>query len=203
MEVIDCLGQACPLPVIRTKKALREVDAVEVLVDNEIATQNLAKMAQQLGYEYQIEKLADRKYQVQIHNEDGEVIVQQIGTESSEGQTNSTAYTVVIDSDVMGSSSDGNVELGRTLIKSFVSSLLEQDVLPSEVVLYNAGVKLATDEVSTWEDLKALEDKGVSIFSCGLCTDYYGVTDKIQVGTITNMFAIVAMLRERHNIVKP
>lgn len=202
MEKIDCLGQACPVPVIRTKKALREIDAVEVLVDNEIATQNLSKMAQQLNYQYEVNKVADQEYQVMIHKDGAATPEQSVGQEKDSASQGS-AYAVAIDSDVMGSSSDGNVELGQNLMKSFVSSLLEQDVLPNEIILYNAGVKLATGSYGTWEDLKALEDKGVSVFACGLCTDYYGVTDQVKVGTITNMYAIVSMMRDRINIVKP
>lgn len=36
MFKIDALGKACPLPVIETKKALREHEVVQTLVDNEI-----------------------------------------------------------------------------------------------------------------------------------------------------------------------
>ena len=37
---------------------------VEVLVDNEIAVQNLTKMAEQKGYQSSAKKLADQEYQV-------------------------------------------------------------------------------------------------------------------------------------------
>ena len=47
MFKIDALGKACPLPVIETHKALKEHDAVEITVDNKIATENLKKLASQ------------------------------------------------------------------------------------------------------------------------------------------------------------
>ena len=50
MVKVDARGDACPLPVVKAKKALSELNGtgeVEVLVDNEIAVQNLTKMAQQ------------------------------------------------------------------------------------------------------------------------------------------------------------
>ena len=53
MIKIDARGDACPLPVVKAKKAIAELHGsgeVEVLVDNEIAVQNLTKMAQQKGY---------------------------------------------------------------------------------------------------------------------------------------------------------
>ena len=55
MLKVDARGDACPLPVVKAKKAIAELKGageVEVLVDNEIAVQNLTKMAQQKGYQY-------------------------------------------------------------------------------------------------------------------------------------------------------
>ena len=52
MLKVDARGDACPLPVVKAKKAIAELNGageVEVLVDNEIAVQNLTKMAQQKG----------------------------------------------------------------------------------------------------------------------------------------------------------
>ena len=48
MLKVDARGDACPLPVVKAKKAISELKGageVEVLVDNEIAVQNLTKMA--------------------------------------------------------------------------------------------------------------------------------------------------------------
>ena len=67
MLKVDARGDACPLPVVKAKKAISELKGageVEVLVDNEIAVQNLTKMAQQKGYQYSAEKLAEREYRV-------------------------------------------------------------------------------------------------------------------------------------------
>ena len=53
MLKVDARGDTCPLPVVKAKKAISELKGageVEVLVDNEIAVQNLTKMAQQKGY---------------------------------------------------------------------------------------------------------------------------------------------------------
>lgn len=66
MKKFDAKGMACPLPVIETKKLLIENDVVETTVDNEIATQNLEKLAKQLGYEIDIKKISDEEYKVVI-----------------------------------------------------------------------------------------------------------------------------------------
>lgn len=66
---LDERGKQCPLPVIDTKKALERCHAgevVEVVVDNEIAVQNLRKMADHKGLKSSYEKAGDREFQVRI-----------------------------------------------------------------------------------------------------------------------------------------
>ena len=66
---LDERGKQCPLPVIDTKKALERCNAgeiVEVTVDNEIAVQNLRKMADHKGLKSSFEKTGDREFQVRI-----------------------------------------------------------------------------------------------------------------------------------------
>ena len=62
---VDAMGDQCPIPVIKTKKALgeiKETTLVEVHVDNEIAVQNLSKMAKQKNLEYTCEKKEEQKF---------------------------------------------------------------------------------------------------------------------------------------------
>ena len=69
VKQIDARGKACPLPVIEAKRALEEAPGgsrIEVLVDNEIAVQNLCKMAAQKHYEASGTKIQDNCYLVEI-----------------------------------------------------------------------------------------------------------------------------------------
>ena len=46
--IVDAVGEPCPVPVVKATKALRELGepgTLEVRVDNEIAVQNLTRMA--------------------------------------------------------------------------------------------------------------------------------------------------------------
>ena len=48
MITVNAMGDNCPIPVIKTKKAMDALtgpETIEVLVDNEIAVQNVTKMA--------------------------------------------------------------------------------------------------------------------------------------------------------------
>lgn len=69
MVLVDARGDACPLPVVKAKQAIAQLEGpgqVEVLVDNEIAVQNLTKMARQKGYETQAEKQSPGQYRVRL-----------------------------------------------------------------------------------------------------------------------------------------
>ena len=46
MVKVNAIGDACPIPVVKTKNAIKQLQQpgdVEVLVDNEIAVQNLTR----------------------------------------------------------------------------------------------------------------------------------------------------------------
>ena len=70
MITVNAMGDACPIPVIKTKKALEEnkgQDTVEVLVDNETAVKNVTKMAESLGTSVTQEKKSEGEYRILIH----------------------------------------------------------------------------------------------------------------------------------------
>ena len=185
MTHVDARGDACPLPVVKAKRAISELKGagqVEILVDNEIAVQNLTKMAQQKGYQYSAEKLAEREYRVLFT----------IGEAPAAEET--------IGANTMGA---GAEELGKTLLKAFVFALTQQDKLPKTVLFYNGGASLTCEGSPMLEDLKTLESEGVEIMTCGTCLNYYGLTEKLAVGSVTNMYAIVEKLTHAGNVVKP
>ena len=190
MVTVNAMGDKCPLPVIKTKKALDALTApetIEVLVDNETAVANVTKMAQSTGATVTQEKLGEDEYKVTIQALAGE------GT-----QTGDTV--VVISSDKMGS---GNDELGKVLIKGCIFAITQLDELPKKMIFYNGGAKITCEGSDSLEDLKNLESQGVEIVTCGTCLDYYGMKDKLAVGTVTNMYDIVESMNNAGKIVKP
>ena len=199
MIQIDVLGKACPIPVIETKKALREnpdEKTFEILVDNEVATENLAKMAHELKIDYTVGKLADRKYEVSLEKTEASR-EHSVIEDYSVNQATSDNYIVIVNSDKIG---DGDEEFSKQLLEGFIYSVTEQDHLPVEIIFYNRGVFLTTENEKTIEDLKNLENRGVRVYSCGLCLDHYGKKDELAVGEITNMYKIVEAMRSNHAI---
>ena len=118
---VDARGDACPLPVVKAKKAIAALNGageVEVLVDNEIAVQNLTKMAQQKGYGSSAEKLAEREYCVRFTVGDASAAAEEPAVCTPDARTDTV---VAIAADTMG---EGAEELGRTLLKAFVFGLV-------------------------------------------------------------------------------
>ena len=55
---LDARGLACPKPVINTKRELEKIEqgVVVVTVDNEIAKENILKLAKSMSYEANVTK---------------------------------------------------------------------------------------------------------------------------------------------------
>ena len=206
MIKVNALGDACPIPVVKTKNAIRELGGsgvVEVSVDNEIAVQNLNKMAKQKNYEFSYEKKSDTEYIVTIginsdSNADTNTVSKISGTQKDEISLKETV--VVIDSDKMG---DGDEEFSKTLLKGFIYALSSQDIPPAKIIFYNTGVRMTTEGSESIEDLKVLANAGAKIYSCGACLNNYGLTEKLLIGEVTNMYDIAGYLLNADLVVRP
>ena len=200
---VNAMGDTCPIPVVKTKNAIKEMGGqgtVEVLVDNEIAVQNLAKMANQKGYQISSKKLEEGKYQALITVGEGvaeEAVEEEVYCAPA---ARAKKTVVVIDTNLMGR---GNDELGKVLMKGFIYALTQQDVLPAKIVFYNGGATLTCEGSDSLEDLQSLEAQGVEIVTCGTCLNYYEMSDKLKVGTVTNMYDICETMVTADLIIKP
>ena len=131
---IDAKGKQCPLPVIEAKNAISgmtEAGIVEVTVDNEIAVQNLTKMADHKGLKAKSEKKSDQEYTVWM-----EVTEEFVKNNIKDGNVSSTPVTgencipdirkkktvVVLGADHMG---EGDDKLGKMLMKGFIYALTQ------------------------------------------------------------------------------
>ena len=48
-----------------------------------------------------------------------------------------------------------------------------------------------------------MKERGTEILTCGTCLNHYGLTEKLAVGEVTNMYEITQRLMEAGKIVKP
>ena len=201
-KTVNAMGDVCPVPLVKAKNAIAELAGsgkVEVLVDNEIAVQNLEKMAQQKGYGFLVKEKKEKEYHVEFTVSETEPAETEEKTVCLVPAAKKTKL-VVLSADHMG---EGAEELGKILMKSFLYALTQQDELPDQILFYNGGATLTTEGSDSLEDLKSLEAQGVEILTCGTCLNFYGLTEQLAVGSVTNMYTIAEKLTQAGNVVKP
>ena len=109
-------------------------------------------------------------------------------------------FVVAVDCDTMGR---GSEELGKILMKGFLFAVSQLEHLPGTILFYNGGARLTVEGSDSLEDLRAMEAQGVEILTCGTCLNHYGLTEKLAVGGVTNMYAIVEKLSAASKVIKP
>ena len=191
---VDAIGNACPIPVVKTIKAIKGLEGAGVVVtkvDNETAVKNLAKLASDKGYTSESKQLEDGNYEVTTTVSGTEEAVDE--AEAQQFAPAERNVVVVVAADHQG---EGDDELGRNLMKMFIYTLSQMDELPKTILFYNGGVRLTCE-------LKLMADAGVEIISCGTCLNFYGLTDKLAVGSASNMYVIVQKQLEASLILRP
>ncbi len=202
-KIVDARGLACPQPVIKAKEALKgmEEGILKVLVDNEIAVQNVMKLGNYEGVSPVSEKKSEREFEILFHvNRESGNMVEAAKEEECLPDARKKGLVAVLSSDQMGG---GNEELGRILMKGFVYALTQLEELPETVLLYNGGARLSVEGSQSLEDLKSLEAQGVEILTCGTCLNFYELADKLKVGSVTNMYEIVEKMSGARLVIRP
>jgi selenium metabolism protein YedF len=105
---------------------------------------------------------------------------------------------VVVNSETLG---DGSEELGAKLMGSFLRKLCAASSKPEVMLFYNSGVKLLAEGSHVLDALTMLSDAGVDLVACGTCAGYYGVTDRMVVGRISDMAEAVSQMLESEAVV--
>lgn len=195
MIKIDAIGKTCPMPVILTKNALKEISegTIEIAIDNKISKENIEKFAREMGYHYLTEE-KNKVFFIQITKEN----VEKNKEISIIKEDNN--IVVAIGSDKMG---EGDEALGETLMKGFIYTLTEMEEIPKTILFYNRGVYLTSLIQSTVKDLEILKERGVEILSCGACINFYNLEGKLAVGEATNMLTIIEKQFKASKVIKP
>ncbi|MDX9928340.1 MAG: sulfurtransferase-like selenium metabolism protein YedF [Bacteroidales bacterium] len=204
MKTVDARGMPCPLPIIETKKALRESDAEEilrVLIDNETSLGNVCRFLEDNGCTYRKRKESGY-WSLEVAR--GAVALSERPEDEycniPAAENARSGYVVALTSEAMGT---GDETLGKRLMTSFVNILTELDTLPSAVVCYNSGVKLALPGSPVVETLTELEKRGVDVILCGTCADYFEIKGKTIVGRIGDMYLIAGKMAEAPMVLRP
>ncbi|MEN6349616.1 MAG: sulfurtransferase-like selenium metabolism protein YedF [Syntrophomonas sp.] len=190
-KTVDARGLSCPQPVILTKKALEEQGVSEILtiVDNPAAFENVSRLLESFKLTPAVEQKGD-EYYINVSKDE---TVGKPDTGKTDGDT-----VVLISSNILGRGDD---QLGGLLMKSFLYSLTQLEGVLKSVIFMNGGVLLTTEDSEVLEHIKLLEEKGIEVLSCGTCLDYYKVADKLQAGSVTNMYTITERMVESPRVI--
>ncbi len=201
MKTIDTKGLKCPQPLIMLKEELLGLDAGEklkVITDNPTSLKNLTTFLRDQGVEPEVSTSG------KVHTLITAVPSKELEDVRAEAYCGTDDrvkdYVVCIKSELMG---EGDPELGRLLMETFVENLKLQEQLPTHVVMYNGGVLLAMKQSPVCAALTELEELGTRIMLCGTCVDHYGVQMDIGVGMISNMVVITETLASAGHVLTP
>ena len=200
MSVVDALGKTGPQPVIMTSKELdalaaagRSAEAVEVLVDNMVAVENLKRLAgsRKRGVEIAQEESGARWRVVIAGGEPGDETPAEPFEPSCDILLPAVAQVagkvIAVGSEFMGR---GDQELGSILMKGLMYAFANADTPPAKMVFFNGGARLTCEGSVSLEDIRQLEERGCEILTCGTCLDFFGIKEKLAVGGVTNLYAI-------------
>jgi selenium metabolism protein YedF len=201
MKILDVKGMKCPMPLIETKKALKDTnpeETLKILIDNETSVKNVthflndnnipvSTVKNQDVFELTVNKGADTSFETA----DAEAYC-----EVPEPKNNS--YIVMLAKDRIGEGSD---ELGHALVGSLLNTIKSRDSQPEKIMFMNSGINLVTNGSIFLPQLKELEEKGVDIITCGTCLDYFGKMDELAVGRVSNMLEILESMLDAGKVI--
>ena len=204
MRIVDTKGQLCPAPLIATKRALKETqvsESFQVLTDNQTSLNNLMRFLKDNKTEFKIEAeggvwaLTITKGVAEETKTSPEDYCTPVIPHFSQGN-----FIIAFSSDKMG---EGDDELGHLLMTNFIKAVKDLDVLPGKMVFYNKGVTLGSDDSPVVEHLREIEKMGVGLLLCATCVKYYSLEEKVNIGSLSNMFEIAQVMASTGNVLKP
>lgn len=193
--IIDAKGKPCPTPVILAKQAMAAGEhSFTVLVDNTTAVENLKRLAGNQGFGAAVTQ-GEGVFSVAFTRTGCAACEEAV---SAPLPAPGGDWAVFVGRDIIG---DGDRELGANLMRMFFYTLAQSDDLPQSVLFMNAGVKLPAGDEQVAEHLKALQAKGVQVLVCGTCLNFYGLTDQLMVGTVSNMYDILSQMQAATKVI--
>ncbi len=198
---LDCRKIDCPGPVLKTKQAIEEQGATDiiVIVDNDAAVENVTRLFNYYSFEVSVE--SDGLTSTIEGKSDGT----EISPNSSE-KKNDTIHNKQGNQKIMvmiGSSTIGNGddELGAKLMTNFLKTLNEMGKDLWKLVFVNNGVKLTIEDSSVLSILKDLEKSNAHLLVCGACLTHFDLLEKKAVGETTNMLDIITSMQVAEKVI--
>ena len=97
----------------------------------------------------------------------------------------------------------GDAELGKQLLVTFLEKLANSDVQVDVVGCVNSGIELTTAGSSVLDSLERLQEKGARIATCGTCLDYHNKRESLRIGEVGNMEGTVQIMAMADKVIRP
>ena len=196
MEILNCRGLSCPLPVTETRDYLEghpQLNSFQVLVDNPASAENVKKFLSSRGFGVSVEA-SGADFQINAERAGGpdcETAVQELIRGGQE-------TIILISKDKLGTGDDF---LGGQLMLNFLKTLKEMGKSLWRLVFLNSGVKLTIEGAESLPLIQELAGQGVSVLVCGTCLNHFGLLEQKKVGETTNMLDIVTSLQVAEKVI--
>ncbi len=144
MIEVNAMGEACAIPVVKTPHALQRLNSagtVQTLVNNEIAVQNLTRLAESKGCCTHRNRKAFGKRVLRDHHDRRRLRRQRTRRFPAPFRRRKKTV-VVVSADHMG---EGSARSWAAFSSRALFALTQQEHLPSTVLFYNGGAKLTTE----------------------------------------------------------
>lgn len=193
MKILDLTGLKCPMPLIETKKALKQLDqqnSLKIIIDNETSVKNVIHFLNDHNIPVSNNKQGDL-FELFVNPTDNLAIESSDPALWCEPEPAGKHFVVFFSKDRIG---EGSEELGHALVGAMLNTLKSTDRLPQKMIFMNSGINLVVSESLFLPQLKEFADAGVDLIVCGTCLDYFGKMDELGVGRVSNMHDILESL---------
>ncbi|RLD55217.1 MAG: sulfurtransferase-like selenium metabolism protein YedF [Bacteroidetes bacterium] len=190
MKTIDVKGMACPLPLIETKKALKEIEegeSLKVIIDNATSVINVLRFLEDNGVP--VNKTQNGNItELIVNKQDSDIENAEVDEYCSIDLPADNNFVLVFAKNRIG---EGAEELGKMLVNGFLNTFKEMEKLPQKVIFLNSGIDLVLKGSPTIPILKEYEKQGVELLACGTCLEFYNKVDEVAVGRVSNAYDIL------------
>lgn len=199
MKTIDVKGKQCPMPLIETKKVLKETgenEELKILIDNPTSAKNVTHFLRDNLIKFTEKTEGDIIEIIVNHNGKSlEAVDEKAYCTTDDCKPEN--YVVLMAKDRIGEGSD---ELGEALAGAMINTLKAIEPLPEKIIFMNSGINLVVKGSLVLDNLKFLQEKGVDLIVCGTCLDYFGKMDDLAVGRVSNMLDIVQSMKDAQKV---
>ncbi len=190
MKILDVIGKRCPLPLIATKKALKDLpegEALKVITDSETSRDNVSRFLQDNNIKSDWSKSGD-VFEILINYQEADLEDARAEDYCISDPPAEQGFVIVFTRNYLG---EGSEELGKILINGYLDTLIANEKLPGKMMFFNSGVLMVLKDSDQLEMIRELEDAGVEMLVCGTCLEFFDKTRDLAVGRISNMYEIL------------